>query len=62
MSEQRFIQNEFGEEKIEHKSRFFDQEVDSRTPSFLNGYLSANVLNDETDYLQVGQSENHEYY
>ena len=62
MSEERFIQNEFGDAKIEQKSRFFEQEVDSRTPSYLNGYLKANVLNDQTDYLQIGQSDDHNYF
>ena len=51
MSDHRFIQNEYGENKIEYNSRFFEQEIDSQTPNFINGYLKPNVLNDETSYL-----------
>ena len=44
------------------RSRFFEQEVDSTTPSFINGKLKLNVLNDETSYLQYGQSNDEEFF
>jgi len=51
IDEEVFNQNEYGEATITKRSKFFTQQTDNKQPSWLDGTLVSNLLNDEIDYL-----------
>ena len=62
ISEQVFHQNQYDEEAIMKSSKFFIQQVDNINPSWLNGQIMTNQLQDEVDYIQYGQEAESTFY
>ena len=51
ITEQVLNQQAFGDESIEMRSRFFSKQVDNMKPSWLDGRITTNLLEDEVSYL-----------
>ena len=51
MTEQLFVLNEFGERKINHRSRFYEQQLENTAPTYLPGFIKKSQLQDESAYL-----------
>ena len=57
MSEKRFERKGYDQETIIKRSRFYAQQMNSYSPSFLAGMIKTNTLQDDSEYLQYGQQQ-----
>lgn len=57
-----FSQNSFGEQSLTKQSKFYTKQIDSSYPQWMEGIPMLNSIEDETDYLQFGQTDEHEFY
>ena len=53
--EEVFKQENYGDEAIEKRSSFYQQQVSENNNMWIGGFYTQNILEDETDYFQVGQ-------
>ena len=57
-----FDREKYGQDSIVRQSKFFTVQVDPTKPSFLRMFLDTNMLEDESSYMQYGQSIETEYF
>ena len=62
MTEQVFALNQYGENTISHRSRFYQQQMSNETPTYLSGQMKKSSLEDESSFLQYGQEEEYDFY
>ena len=61
-SERSFSESMYEDKTITASSRFFTSQIDSLKPSWINGQVQQNELEDEVSYFQYGQQSHYTYY
>ena len=62
IEDQVFEQSKYYEETIRKQSRFLSKQISEGQNAYIEGHFNENTLEDETDYLQLGQSLDHTWY
>ena len=62
VSYEKFYAQDFGKDKIKRRTKVMNQQVDQKTPIWIGYEVTTNVLQDETDFLQIGQSDLSKFY
>lgn len=62
MEEQVFDQSKFNDQSIASQSRLYARQVSPGSNVWVPVIAQLNELEDETDYLQLGQSDQREFY
>ena len=55
VSEEHFDGQTFGQDSIKREGVFYTAQVDSRIPTWAKYRIQTHYLEDESDYLQLGQ-------
>ena len=56
------MQQEFNEHSIKRHSRLYNQQVDEKNPNWINTLIRTNLLEDETQVVKLGYSNEKEFY
>ena len=62
ISQQNFIQDEYGEKAIRDEAIFISEQMSKGSNHFMNLKVMKNLVEDESSYLQFGQYEEHTFY